>query len=85
MYDSTDTTHKHKSGAGNWKPLGSFNFKDTGEMKAAHFELNDAKFSGRCNGYDMRLQLISGSRKIIQGIYVKETTQAEFIENYPKS
>ncbi len=57
LYDSGDNSinPKHPHGAGVFKEATSFRVRQSGKWKTAVFNLDDARFSGRCNGGDLRL------------------------------
>lgn len=69
-YDSSDPSFvQGKLPPGAWKPGGLLKLTDTRTWRAVEFKLDDALFSGRCNGADLRLQ----SRKtfIVSDIFVR--------------
>ena len=55
-YDSSDASvHVNNSPDGVWKVGGRVKLTDTKTWKSCTFDLNDARFSKRCNGHDLRL------------------------------
>lgn len=56
-YDSSDASFvQGKLPPGAWKSAGLLKLTDTRTWRAVEFKLDDALFSGRCNGADLRLQ-----------------------------
>jgi hypothetical protein len=71
LYDSSDKTFRKTANLppGVWKAGGTFKLTNTGTWRAAEFRLNDAMFSGRCNGQDFRFESASGF--ILSGVYLR--------------
>jgi hypothetical protein len=58
-YDSSDESCKVvPSNPGAWKEAGKFALTDTREWKTFTCAVADAKFAGRCNGNDLRLEIV---------------------------
>ena len=57
QYDSSDkqVNADHPKGAGVFKEATSFSVRQSGKWQKEIFNLNDARFSSRCNGGDLRL------------------------------
>jgi hypothetical protein len=57
QYDSSDpeVNKSNPHGAGVFKEAARFRTKGSGEWKTVRFNLDDARFAGRCNGCDLRV------------------------------
>ncbi|MBI4979581.1 MAG: hypothetical protein HZC28_19035 [Spirochaetes bacterium] len=67
-YDSSDESVKVVAKTpGAWKEAGTLRMTDTKTWKTLEFAVNDAKFSGRCNGADLRFEIKSGTIKPVVG------------------
>lgn len=74
MYDSCDPEiRKGQPNAGAWKKLGALKLEDSGKVKVAKFKVSDAKFAGRLNGADIRLQSIPNTDFEVLGLFIKDT------------
>lgn len=60
VYDSSDRSVRVTSAHGAWKEAGRFRLADTKTWKTVSFDLDDALFSNRCNGSDIRLEIPGG-------------------------
>lgn len=73
VYDSNDSNvRKGQANAGAWKKLGALKIEDSGKVKLAKFKVSDAKFAGRLNGADVRLQSIPNTDFEVLGLFIKE-------------
>lgn len=73
MYDSSDPEiRKGQPNEGAWKKLGALKLEDSGKVKVATFKVSDAKFAGRLNGADIRLQSMPNLDFEILGLFVRE-------------
>ncbi len=69
VYDSSDEKFKQgKLTAGVWKGGGVLKLTNTSTWRQVSFKINDARFSGKCNGYDLRFQ--ADTTILLGGLYV---------------
>ena len=60
VYDSSDESVKVVEAIpGAWKEAGKFQLANTKTWKTYECAVNDAKFSGRCNGFDFRFDIMN--------------------------
>jgi len=72
VYDSSDASWKHPAGAGVWKEAGGVRLGNSGTWKAVTFDIRDARFSNRCNGQDVRLNIKTpAADPVVLGVYLK--------------
>jgi len=58
VYDSSDELVKGPNGPGSWKLAKVFKLTDSKTWKTVECTVKDALFSGRCNGADLRLNIV---------------------------
>jgi len=74
QYDSSDAhvNESNPNGAGAFKEASRFQVKQSGEWMTTLFNLDDAKFAGRCNGGDLRISFASpDAEPVIAEVVVK--------------
>jgi hypothetical protein len=75
VYDSADEGVKVTPGSpGAWKGAGTLAFADSGEWRTARIAIEDARFDGRCNGADLRLQSASGIDYTLGSVTISRRT-----------
>lgn len=73
VYDSSDPeVRKGQPNEGAWKTLGALKLEDSGKVKVATFKVSDAKFAGRLNGADIRLQSMPNADFEVLGLFIRE-------------
>jgi len=71
VYDSNDQSHKGANGPGSWKPLGSIRIDGTKTWRKVQFDVPDALFNNRMNGYDIRVEWGQDTDGVIGDCFVK--------------
>ncbi|MBT5605158.1 MAG: hypothetical protein HN742_40935 [Lentisphaerae bacterium] len=76
VYDSADKSwNPSSSRPGAWKEAGRFALRASNTWKTATFDIPDALFVGRCNGFDIRLEFAAGVDLALGAVRIRKLPQ----------